>query len=175
MKHANIFYRGTALLLTLVMALTLLAGCGNEETPSSSTTSNSSISSTVEESSSETSQLKPEPRTAEESSASDQDLSQTEEVKNITFTVVHKDGSKADFPISTTATNLRQALEEEGLISGEESSYGLFVTTVDGETADDSKEEWWCLTKGGEMWNYGVDDTEIQDGDAFEFTLTVGY
>ena len=49
------------------------------------------------------------------------------------------------------------------------------VETVDGETADEGNQEWWCLTKGGEMWNYGVDDTQIEDGDAFEFTLTVGY
>ncbi len=65
--------------------------------------------------------------------------------------------------------------EAEGIIAGEDSSYGMFVQTVDGETADDGEQEWWCLTKGGEMWNYGVDDTEIADGDVYEFTLTVGY
>ena len=65
--------------------------------------------------------------------------------------------------------------KRRGLIAGEESSYGLYVETVDGETADEGNQEWWCLTKGGEMWNYGVDDTQIEDGDAFEFTLTVGY
>ena len=52
----------------------------------------------------------------------------------------------------------------EGLLSG---------TVV--ETVDDGNQEWWCLTKGGEMWNYGVDDTKIADGDAFEFTFTEGY
>ena len=51
----------------------------------------------------------------------------------------------------------------EGLVEGEESSYGLFITTVDGETADDSNQEWWCLTKGGEMWNYGADSTELSE------------
>lgn len=96
-------------------------------------------------------------------------------VKNITLQVVHRDESVKDFEIATDKENLRQALEDEGLIKGEESEFGLFVKTVDGETADDSKQEWWCLTKGGETWNNGVDSTEIADGDAFEFTLTTGY
>ncbi len=65
--------------------------------------------------------------------------------------MVHGDGSEKEFPVSTTAETLGEALEAEGLIAGEESSYGLFVTTVDGETVDDGNQEWWCLTKGGGM------------------------
>ena len=89
--------------------------------------------------------------------------------------MVHKDGSKKDFTITTEAENLRAALEQEKLVEGEESEFGLFVKTVDGETVNDADQEWWCLTKGGEMWNNGVDTTEISDGDAYEFTFTVGY
>lgn len=96
-------------------------------------------------------------------------------VKNITLQVMHRDESVKDFQLATDKETLRQALEEEGLIAGEESEFGMFVKTVDGETADDSKQEWWCLTKGGETWTSGVDSTEIADGDAFEFTLTTGY
>ena len=44
-----------------------------------------------------------------------------------------------------------------------------------GETVDDANQEWWCLTKGGEMWNYGADATELSDGDTYELTFTVGY
>lgn len=96
--------------------------------------------------------------------------------KSITLTVVHKDGSQKDFPIQTDAQNLREALEQEKLIAGEESEYGLFVNTVDGEKADEANEEWWKLTdKDGEMSPTGVDGTEISDGDAYTFTLTVGY
>lgn len=95
--------------------------------------------------------------------------------KTITLQVVHGDGSTKDFSISTDKGSLREALEQEGLVEGEEGEFGLFVKTVDGEAADESNQEWWCLTKGGEMWSSGVDSTEIADGDAFEFTLTVGY
>ena len=67
------------------------------------------------------------------------------------------------------------ALEQEKLVEGEESQYGLFVKTVNGYTVDDSRQEWWCFTKGGETLFTGVDDTPIADGDKFEITLTVGY
>ena len=51
----------------------------------------------------------------------------------------------------------------------------MFITTVDGETADESKEQWWCITKSGEMVNTGADQTPIQDQDIFELTLKEGY
>lgn len=95
--------------------------------------------------------------------------------KIITLVVAHGDGSEKAFTIESNEDNLGAALLEEGLVSGSESSMGLFVTEVDGETADDARQEWWRLTKGGEMWNYGVSDTPIEDGDQFEFTLTTGY
>lgn len=46
---------------------------------------------------------------------------------------------------------------------------------MDGYTADESAQEWWCLTKGGQSVNTGVDSTPIADGDAFELTLTTGW
>ena len=47
--------------------------------------------------------------------------------------------------------------------------------TWDGEQADDSKQQWWCLTKGGEMVNTSADLTPIADGDRYELTLKEGY
>jgi hypothetical protein len=75
----------------------------------------------------------------------------------------------------TDAEYLRQALEEEDLIKGNEGTYGLWITTVAGRTADSDKEEWWSLYKNGEMSMTGVDDTPIEDGDRIEFRLMVGY
>ena len=94
--------------------------------------------------------------------------------KTITATVV-ANGEEEAFTIHTDEGYLRGALESIDLIAGEESEYGLFVTTVNGITADDANQEWWCFTKGGESLNTGVDSTPIADGDAFEITLTVGY
>ena len=96
--------------------------------------------------------------------------------KNIVLEVVHGDGSSKDFSIQTDAENLRAALEqEEGLIAGSESEYGLYVETIDGETANMDNQEWWCFTKGGEMLMTGVDDTMIADGEHYEATFTVGW
>ena len=94
--------------------------------------------------------------------------------KTITATVV-ANGEEEAFTIHTDEEYLRGALESIDLIAGEESEYGLFVTTVNGITADDANQEWWCCTIGGESLNTGVDSTPIADGDAFEITLTVGY
>lgn len=95
--------------------------------------------------------------------------------KHITISVVHSDSSKSTFSYDTDAEYLGEVLTEEGLAEGTEGSYGMFITTVDGETADDSKEQWWCITKDGEMVNTGADQTPIQDQDQFELTLKEGY
>lgn len=95
--------------------------------------------------------------------------------KEIVAEVVQVDGSSKSYEIKTKAENLREALEGKKLISGSESDFGLFVTTVDGVTADDSKQQWWCFTKSGEVMTTSVDDTKIADGDHYEITLTEGY
>ena len=96
-------------------------------------------------------------------------------VKAITVEIVAPPAETKTLALRTDAEFLRQALEEQGLIQGDESAYGLFVTSVDGIAADASKQEWWCFTKGGEELFTGVDSTPIQDGDKFEITLTTGY
>ena len=97
--------------------------------------------------------------------------------KTITVDVILSDGTVNNtYEYHTDAENLRQVLaDENGLIEGEDSEYGLFVLTVDGITADQNNQEWWCFTKGGESLMTGVDDTLIADGDKYEITLTVGY
>jgi len=95
--------------------------------------------------------------------------------KTITVEVVFADGSDKTHTIHTDAEYLSGALETTNLASGQTSSMGLFITTVDGVTADDSQQQWWCITKGGEAVMTGADQTPIADGDHFEITLTTGY
>lgn len=99
----------------------------------------------------------------------------TEGAKAIDVVVVHGDGSEATFQYQTDAEYLGDVLTENGLVEGTESSYGLFITTVDGETADDSLQQWWCITREGEMLSTGADQTPIADGEQYELTLTEGY
>ena len=95
--------------------------------------------------------------------------------KHISVTVVYLEQKEETFTYDTDLQYLGEVLQEEGLIEGEESEYGLFITTVNGETADDSKQQWWCITKAGEQVNTSVDTTPIEDGDSFELTLKEGY
>ena len=95
--------------------------------------------------------------------------------KTVAVQVVHGDKSTKDFTLHTDEEYLGAALENEKLIQGTQGQYGLFVTAVDGEKADESKQQWWCLTKGGATVDTGVDTTPIADGDAYELTLTTGW
>lgn len=95
--------------------------------------------------------------------------------KNITVEVVHKDETVKDFEFDTSREFLGEVLVDEALVEGENGAYGLFITTVDGETADDSNQEWWCITKEGGQVNTSADQTPIADGDKYELTLMIGY
>ena len=54
--------------------------------------------------------------------------------KTITVDVTHKDGTMKTFEITTDAEFLRGALEQEKLVQGDETEYGLYILTVDGKT-----------------------------------------
>lgn len=92
--------------------------------------------------------------------------------KTVAVEVVHGDGSTKEFTYHTDAEYLGEVLTAEGLVQGEQGAYGLFITTVDGETAQDSLRQWWCITKGGERVDTGADATPIADGDRFELTMS---
>ena len=95
--------------------------------------------------------------------------------KEIDIIVIHADKTENTFTYQTNAEYLAEVLLENGLAEGEESSYGLFIQTVDEETADIEKQQWWCITKGSEQVNSGADTLPIADGDQFELTLMEGY
>ena len=96
-------------------------------------------------------------------------------VKELTVTVEHLNGENRTLTLRTDAEYLRDALEEIDLIGGTEDQYGLYLLTVDGETADESKQQWWGYTVNGEFALYGVDDQPIADGDVIVLTLTEGW
>lgn len=95
--------------------------------------------------------------------------------KEITVKVSALENGEKSFTYQTDAEYLGEVLTANKLIEGESGQYGLFITTANGVKADDSKQQWWCITKGGEQVNTSADQTPIQDGDQFELTLTEGY
>ncbi len=101
----------------------------------------------------------------------------TEESAEVTITVQIKgsDGNVTYFVITTKAEFLRGALEQEALIEGDESEYGLYVKVVNGERADYDKDgAYWSFLKNGEYLMSGVDTTPIADGDIFAIEYTKG-
>lgn len=95
--------------------------------------------------------------------------------KNIIVQVIVPGEDVQEFSISTDATTLKEALDEENLIQGKESSFGFYIVEVNGRVADDSKNEWWTITKDGEYIEYGVSMININDKDKYELTLMEGY
>ena len=155
MDHMHKF---TALALSAVLAVCLLAGCG----ASASRTASSAASSVAS--------------SAASSAASSVASAPADAQATVEFTVTGADGSASSVLLNVTdGEKLSTALAEAGIISQEEADAG-FVTTVNGETADYNKDQaWWCLTDAtGEMTTVGVADIELHDGDSYAFTYTKG-
>ena len=96
------------------------------------------------------------------------------DLKEITVTVDIQ-GVSEEFVLTTEAEYLAEALIEASLVKGVDGQYGLFITEVLGVTADEAKQEWWCITKGGEQMFTSVSEEAIQDGNKYEITLFVGW
>lgn len=155
MDHLHKF---TALALSAVLAVCLLAGCG----ASASSTASSAASSVAS--------------SAASGAASSVASAPADAQATVEFTVTGADGSASSVLLNVAdGEKLSTALAEAGIISQEEADAG-FVTTVNGETADYNKDQaWWCLTDAtGEMTTVGVADIELHDGDSYAFTYTKG-
>lgn len=95
--------------------------------------------------------------------------------KAFTVLVVHKDGGEKTFSYVTDAEYLGTVLLEQGLIQGEEGTYGLMVSTVDGETADwNVDRSYWALYIGEDYATTGVDMTPVTDGAEYRLVYTIG-
>ena len=93
--------------------------------------------------------------------------------KAITVEVVHADESSKTFTYHTDAEYLGEVLVAEGLVQGEDSQYGLYIITVDGEDASwENDGAYWAFYQDGEYAQTGVDSTPIQDGDSFQLIYT---
>lgn len=89
------------------------------------------------------------------------------------FTVTDGEGKETAFEIHTDKTLVGEALQELGLIEGEESQYGLYVKKVNGITADyDTTGTYWAFYINGEMAPTGVDTTQITPDTEYSFVVS---
>ena len=94
--------------------------------------------------------------------------------KNITIEVVNSAAESKIYELTTDAEFLRQAMEEaEGLtFEGDETEYGLNISTVNGERADFTLDgAYWGFYVNGEYAMTGVDATPITEGEEYAFKV----
>ncbi len=88
------------------------------------------------------------------------------------FTAVFADGKEEHHEVTTTAESLGDALEEAGLIDGEDGPYGLTVTTVCGVTVDFERESaYWAIYVNGEYALKGIDQIKCADVEKVELKV----
>ena len=99
-------------------------------------------------------------------------------IAGVPFTVIvtDVDGTENTFQYTSEAATVGEALLAEGLISGDESEYGLYITSVNGITADWTTENaYWAFYINGEYAETGVDATPITEGAVYSLTKTISY
>lgn len=153
------------LLLALAMVLSL-AACGGEDantTPAPTATEN------VAETPAASDGAVQEEASVWDSAQYTEDTELGEGANTITFECTAEDRT-VTFTIHTDAEYLRAALEDSGLIAGDESEFGMYVKTVNGMSADyEADGYYWSLYVDGEYATTGVDTTPVADGGSYAF------
>lgn len=85
-----------------------------------------------------------------------------------TLEVVDLDGSTATATVNTDKKTVGEALQELGVLEGEQDIYGLYIKAVNGIPYDYEKDGvYWAFYIGGEYALTGVDTTDIVPGTTY--------
>ena len=170
-KTTKYLQRSAVLVLTAVM-LILLAACGAKAPPAEPVTLPADVNELPEPAAPE--QTDPDSGDAQDNSADGaQDIGQGS--RTFRFEVTDDSEELSVWNVSTNETTVGDALIAVGLIKGDVSEYGFFVTEVNGLTADfDANESWWGFFIDGEMAMVGVNAIDIEEGKVYAFIYKVG-
>ena len=95
----------------------------------------------------------------------------TEEIKNVTFTVIDKDGKATEYLLETQKETLAEALVEAELVDYQKDG---FYTTVAGITADWNKDKaFWWFTENNMDMTRGINEQPICNYDRYEATYKI--
>lgn len=93
--------------------------------------------------------------------------------KEFAFIAQLSDGTIEYYKVKTDKEKVGEALVEQGLISGEDGPYGLYVLTVAGETLDyTSSGMYWGFYINGEFASTGVDMTNIDTSAVYKLAAS---
>lgn len=91
---------------------------------------------------------------------------------SFTLEITDADGKTITATINTDEETVGAALLKLKVIQGENSSYGLYVKTVNGVAADYEKDQtYWSFYIDGEYAQTGVDMTAITDGSTYKLAI----
>lgn len=83
--------------------------------------------------------------------------------RSMSVEVVDSVGAKVCFTVNTEKETVGEALQELGILDGEEGDYGLYVKSVNGITADYQTDgSYWAFYVNGVYSMTGVDMTAIE-------------
>lgn len=89
--------------------------------------------------------------------------------------IADREGREIRITVRTDKTVVGEALQELGLLEGEEGQYGLYVKVVNGIRADYDKDNvYWAFYINGDYAMSGVDVTEICAGDEYALRVEKG-
>ena len=90
--------------------------------------------------------------------------------KQVTVTIIHKDGTEKNLEYGTDLEFLSQLLLEKELVTGYESEeFGFTIESVDGVTADWSKDNaYWALYEGDEYATASAAGIVLVDGGVYK-------
>ncbi len=99
--------------------------------------------------------------------------------KSYTVEVAASDGTVKTYEGTTDAEYLSGLMDElqaagDFTYDGTDSEYGLYITGINGETADYSTDgAYWSIYVNGEYGQYGADQQPVADGDTFRFAYEI--
>lgn len=89
--------------------------------------------------------------------------------------VSERDGYSNVEVIETECGSLGELLRTLDYCVYEESTYGIYIHGFYEMQDDTADQYWWCLTVNHGASNYGADETPLEDGCVYTFTLTQGW
>ena len=94
---------------------------------------------------------------------------------SFTLEIVDLDGNSVSATINTDESKVGDALQTLGIIDGEVGSYGLYIKSVNGITADYDKDGTsWAFYINGEYAMTGADMTKVEAGATYTFAVERG-
>lgn len=95
--------------------------------------------------------------------------------KTFAAQVVNLDGTVIAFTVKTDKTIVGEALQELGVLKGEEGPYGLYIKMVNGKALDYEKDgAYWAFYVDGAYAVKGVDETEIVETSVYKLQAEKG-